>query len=152
MEGGIFCSLENWWLPSYMNLTGWSKLVGRMRQLERQAVGKADSVLRRAEGPACSVCGVYGTRVYQATTVSQSQSFAFARESTSQWRCISPDCFLWIDRSVRSVNIRVCLPCIDRLLQGTLGRELLLQNYYINVTVMSKRRVVNTIISTCKHY
>ena len=56
--------------------------------------------------------------------------------------------FLWIDRS----TIGVPLFCIDRLLQGTLGRELLLQNYYINVTVMSKRRVVNTIISTCKHY
>ena len=54
------------------------------------------------------------------------------------------DCFLWIDRSV-SVTIGVQLPCIDRLLQGTLDRELLLQNYYNNVTVMSKRRVVNTL-------
>ena len=62
------------------------------------------------------------------------------------------DCFLWIDRSV-SVTIGVQLPCIDRLLQRTLDRELLLQNYYNNcedyyynnVTVMSKRRVVNTL-------
>ena len=43
-----------------------------------------------------------------------------------------------------SVPIGVSLPCIDRLLQGTLGTELLLQNYYNNVTVMSKRRFVNT--------
>ena len=56
---------------------------------------------------------------------------------TSIW-----DCFLWIDRSV-SVTIGVHLPCIDGLLQETLGRELLLQNYN-NVTVMPKRRVVNT--------
>ena len=31
-----------------------------------------------------------------------------------------------------------------RLLQRTLGREFLLQNYYNNVIVTSKRRVVNT--------
>ena len=54
--------------------------------------------------------------------------------TTSIW-----DCFLWIDRSV-SVTIGVHLPGIDGLLQGTLGRELLLQNYYNNVK--SKRRVV----------
>ena len=50
----------------------------------------------------------------------------------------------YIDRLL-SVTIEVQLPCIDRLLQGTLDRELLLQNYYNNVTVMSKRRVVNTL-------
>ena len=43
-----------------------------------------------------------------------------------------------------SVTIGVSLPCIDRPLQGTLGIELLLQNYYNNATVMSKRRFVNT--------
>ena len=43
-----------------------------------------------------------------------------------------------------SVTTGVHLPCIDRLLQGTLDTELVLQNYYNNVTVMSKRRVVNT--------
>ena len=53
--------------------------------------------------------------------------------------------FLWIDRSV-SVTIGVHLPCIDRLLQGTIGRELLLQNYYNNVSVMSERRVVNSLV------
>ena len=47
----------------------------------------------------------------------------------------------YIDRLL-SVTIEVQLPCIDRLLQGTLDRELLLQNYYNNVTVMSKRRVL----------
>ena len=40
-----------------------------------------------------------------------------------------------MDRSV-GVTIGAHLPCIDRLLQGTLGTELLLQNYYNNVTVM----------------
>ena len=47
-----------------------------------------------------------------------------------------------------SVTIGVHLPCIDQevdfYIQGTLGRELLLQNYYNNATVTSKRRVVNT--------
>ena len=38
----------------------------------------------------------------------------------------------------------ICLVLI-RLLQETLGTELLLQNYYNNVTVMSKSRVVNTL-------
>ena len=87
-------------------------------------------------------------RLQQLVIASQSQSIAFVRESTSQWHCHLTtciwDCFLWIDRSV-SVTVGVHLPCIDRLLQGTLGRELLLQNYYNNVTVMSKRRVVNTL-------
>ena len=88
---------------------------------------------------------VFVAQEYQATTVSfTSQSIASARGS--QWHCTSIwDCFLWIDRSV-SVTIGVHLPCIDRLLQGTIGRELLLQNYYNNVSVMSERRVVNSLV------
>ena len=42
-----------------------------------------------------------------------------------------------MDKSV-SATIGVHLPCIDGLLQGTLGRELSLQNYYNNVTVVVK--------------
>lgn len=61
----------------------------------------------------------------------------------------SYSCLLFLQGNLygidRSVSEWVHLPCIDRLLQGTLGTELLLQNYYNNVTVISKRRVVNTL-------
>ena len=40
---------------AFINLTSWSKLV------ESEAVGKVDSVMRRAEGP--RGCGICGTRV-----------------------------------------------------------------------------------------
>ena len=40
---------------AFMNWTSWIELVGS------EAVGKADSILRRAEGP--RGCGICGTRI-----------------------------------------------------------------------------------------
>ena len=58
--------------------------------MESEAVGKADSVLRRAEGPRGVV---FVAQEYQAIEVSfhkASLLHAFTRESTSRWHCISP--------------------------------------------------------------
>ena len=87
---------------------------------------------------ACTWCNCHSVYCF-CDGIYQSVALHLTKPPTSI--CV---CFLWIDRSV-SVTIGVHLPCIDRHLQGTLGIELLLQNYCNNVTVMSKRRVVNTL-------
>ena len=71
------CSLENWWL----RLHELDKL--DLNSGESEAVGKADSVLRRAEGP--RGCGSSGTRVSLQQLHKASLLLLHLRESTSQW-------------------------------------------------------------------
>ena len=70
---------------AFMNLMSWSKLVGR-----GEAIGKADSVLRRAEGP--RGCGIYGTSL--SVVCPTSNSWGLMGDRSGKTSVQSPYIFL----------------------------------------------------------